>query len=178
MSRTPITVPDLGDFDAVEIIEVLISVGDTLSAEDPVVTLETDKATMDIPAPQGGKVVAIDVSVGDKVSQGDVLAHIEATATSTAGGDSTAAAAPAAASPSATSPTPTAAPTPVANTIDADAHSPLVVIGGGVAGYTAAFRAFPPRRCCTSARPLTMPPTWSNTALILAVRRRSTPARS
>ncbi|MFK7885372.1 MAG: dihydrolipoyl dehydrogenase [Gammaproteobacteria bacterium] len=133
MSATPIIVPDLGDFDAVEIIEILVAPGDTLAAEDSVVTLETDKATMDIPAPQAGKVVSIDVGVGDKVSKGDVLAHIEASAVETT--------APAPAAPSAAAPTPTAAPAAVANTIDADAHAPLVVIGGGVAGYTAAFRA-------------------------------------
>jgi pyruvate dehydrogenase E2 component (dihydrolipoamide acetyltransferase) len=69
----PVTVPDIGDFDAVPIIEILVAVGDTVAAEDPLVTLESDKATMDVPAPQAGTVIELLVTVGDSVSQGSPL---------------------------------------------------------------------------------------------------------
>ncbi|MGA2011651.1 MAG: dihydrolipoyllysine-residue acetyltransferase [Solirubrobacteraceae bacterium] len=84
MSATVSTVevPDIGDFDNVPIIEILVAVGDTVAAEDPLVTLESDKATMDVPAPLGGVVREISVAVGDTVSQGSVLMTIEATAPS------------------------------------------------------------------------------------------------
>jgi pyruvate dehydrogenase E2 component (dihydrolipoamide acetyltransferase) len=72
-----VEVPDIGDFDDVPIIEILVSVGDTVSAEDPLVTLESDKATMDVPAPLDGAVKEILVSVGDTVSQGSELMVIE-----------------------------------------------------------------------------------------------------
>ena len=71
-------VPDLGDFEDVEIIEVLVSPGDTVAVEDGLVTLETDKASMDVPASHAGKIVSVDVAVGDTVSTGDVVATIEA----------------------------------------------------------------------------------------------------
>jgi pyruvate dehydrogenase E2 component (dihydrolipoamide acetyltransferase) len=72
-----VQVPDIGDFDAVPVIEILVSVGDTVAAEDPLVTLESDKATMDVPAPFGGVVKEISVSVGDSVSQGSPLMTLE-----------------------------------------------------------------------------------------------------
>ena len=68
-----IKVPDLGDFDNVEVIEILVSPGDTVEAEDGLISLETDKASMDVPAPGGGEVVSITVAVGDKVNSGDVI---------------------------------------------------------------------------------------------------------
>ena len=77
-STGKVTVPDIGDFDAVPIIEINVSVGDTVTAEDPLVTLESDKAAMDVPAPFGGVVKAIAVSVGDSVSEGSELMTIEA----------------------------------------------------------------------------------------------------
>lgn len=72
-----VAVPDIGDFEAVDVIEVLVKPGDIISAEDPLITLESDKATMDIPAPLAGKVVAIKVKVGDKVSEGNLLLTVE-----------------------------------------------------------------------------------------------------
>ena len=72
-----VAVPDIGDFDDVPIIEILVAVGDTVSAEDPLVTLESDKATMDVPAPYGGVVKEILVSVDDTVSEGAELMVIE-----------------------------------------------------------------------------------------------------
>ena len=78
MSKTTdITIPDLGDFSDVEVIEILVSPGDTVAAEDGIITLETDKATMDVPAPRGGRLVSISVSVGDTVNSGDVFATLE-----------------------------------------------------------------------------------------------------
>jgi pyruvate dehydrogenase E2 component (dihydrolipoamide acetyltransferase) len=82
-----VAVPDIGDFGDVPIIEILVSVGDTVSAEDPLVTLESDKATMDVPAPFGGVVKAISVSVGDSVSEGSDLMVIEQTDGDSGGGE-------------------------------------------------------------------------------------------
>ncbi|MFZ0041678.1 MAG: dihydrolipoyllysine-residue acetyltransferase [Solirubrobacteraceae bacterium] len=72
-----VQVPDIGDFDEVPVIEILVSVGDTVSAEDPLVTLESDKATMDVPAPFGGVVSEILVKIGDQVSEGSELLVLE-----------------------------------------------------------------------------------------------------
>jgi pyruvate dehydrogenase E2 component (dihydrolipoamide acetyltransferase) len=76
-SRT-VAVPDIGDFDEVPIIEILVSVGDSVAVEDPLVTLESDKATMDVPAPFAGTVKEISVKIGDRVAQGSVLMTIDA----------------------------------------------------------------------------------------------------
>ncbi|WP_231942798.1 biotin/lipoyl-containing protein, partial [Cupriavidus taiwanensis] len=84
-----VKVPDIGDYDAVPVIEVHVKPGDTISAEDAVVTLESDKATMDVPSPQGGVVKEVKVKVGDNVSEGTLLLILE--------GAAAAAAAPAAA---------------------------------------------------------------------------------
>ena len=79
MSTTrEILVPDIGDFENVDVIEVLVKPGDTVSAEDPLITLESDKATMDVPSPASGKVREIKISVGDKVSEGSLVAVIDA----------------------------------------------------------------------------------------------------
>ena len=72
-----IKVPDIGDFDAVEIIEVLVSAGDTVDAEQALLVLESDKATMEVPCPQAGTLTEVTVKVGDKVAQGDVIATLE-----------------------------------------------------------------------------------------------------
>ncbi len=72
-----IKVPDIGDFDAVEIIEVLVSAGDTVEAEQALLVLESDKATMEVPCPQAGTLTQVTVKVGDKVAQGDVIASLE-----------------------------------------------------------------------------------------------------
>ncbi len=77
MAKTfDIVVPDLGDFDNVEVIEVLVAAGDSVEREDGLITLETDKAAMDIPSPENGKIEDISVSVGDTVSSGDVIGHL------------------------------------------------------------------------------------------------------
>jgi pyruvate dehydrogenase E2 component (dihydrolipoamide acetyltransferase) len=72
-----IKVPDIGDFTDVPVIEIFVSVGDTVTAEDPLISLESDKATMDVPSPQGGVVKAITVKVGDKLSEGSVFMQFE-----------------------------------------------------------------------------------------------------
>ncbi len=73
---TRITIPDIGDFDEVEVIEVLAGVGDAITVEDPIITLESDKATMEIPSPVSGTVASISVSIGDRVSEGALVAEI------------------------------------------------------------------------------------------------------
>ncbi len=73
-----IKVPDIGDFDTVEVIEILVAVGDTIEAEQSLITVESDKASMEIPASQGGVVKALKVKLGDKVSEGSVILEVEA----------------------------------------------------------------------------------------------------
>lgn len=72
-----IKVPDIGDFENVDVIEVLVSAGDRVGQEDPLITLESDKATMDVPSPMNGIVKEVKVKVGDKVSQGSVILSLE-----------------------------------------------------------------------------------------------------
>ena len=76
-NKTEIRVPDIGDFDKVPVIEVLVAEGDTIEEEQSLVTLESDKATMEVPASKGGKIVELKVKEGDEVSEGDVLAVVE-----------------------------------------------------------------------------------------------------
>jgi dihydrolipoamide dehydrogenase len=134
--KIELIVPDLGDFDDVEVIEILVNVGDTVAVEDALVTLETDKAAMDVPATHAGVIVSIEVGTGDKVSAGDKVATIEAVTAETADIESTAIINPKASLASATA---------VAAVATADSESThnaqLVVIGSGPGGYTAAFRA-------------------------------------
>ncbi|NMK48775.1 biotin/lipoyl-containing protein, partial [Achromobacter sp. Bel] len=80
MSIVQIKVPDIGDFKEVEVIEVLVAVGDTIKAEQSLITVESDKASMEIPASQGGVVKSITVKVGDKVAEGAVVLEVEAEA--------------------------------------------------------------------------------------------------
>lgn len=80
MAKIDLVVPDIGNFDDVDIIEVLVNVGDTVELEDPILTLESDKASMDVPADYAGTIVEILVKVGDTVNEGDVYARIEAVA--------------------------------------------------------------------------------------------------
>jgi dihydrolipoamide dehydrogenase len=131
LTSQSITVPDIGDFDAVPIIEILVSVGDTVSAEDPLVTLESDKATMDIPAPAGGTIESIDVSVGDQVSQGSKLMTLS-------GATTTASVTPE--PPTTTTASVTSVPPPAPGE-GAARDFQVVVLGSGPGGYTAAFRA-------------------------------------
>lgn len=93
--KSEVPVPDIGDFENVEIIEVHVQAGDQVAAEDPLITLETDKASMDVPAPAAGKVAEVKVKQGDRVSAGDIVLLLEESGTdadSEAGSESTAAA--------------------------------------------------------------------------------------
>ncbi|NQX79578.1 MAG: hypothetical protein HRT83_03350, partial [Hyphomicrobiaceae bacterium] len=72
-----VKVPDIGDFTDVPVVEILVSPGDTVQSEDPLISLESDKATMDVPAPQAGKVAELIVSVGDKVSMGSAVLKLD-----------------------------------------------------------------------------------------------------
>ena len=74
---TEITIPDIGDFENVEIIEILVKPGDIIKKNDPVVTLESDKSSVEVPSPFAGKISSLKVKIGDKVSKGNVLAVIE-----------------------------------------------------------------------------------------------------
>ena len=74
---TEISVPDIGDFESVEIIEILVKSGDVIKKNDPIVTLESDKSSVEVPSPFAGKISSLKVKIGDKVSKGSVLAVIE-----------------------------------------------------------------------------------------------------
>ena len=132
-----VKVPDIGDFKNIPVIEVLVKPGDTVNPEGPLVTLESDKATMDVPSPAGGVVKSISLKVGDKVSKGAVVLTLEEAGDAPVGAAQ--AAAPAAAAPVAT-PAAANATAPKAD-IKADIHAEVVVLGAGPGGYTAAFRA-------------------------------------
>ena len=97
MAKTAISVPDIGDFDAIEIIEVAVAVGDTIEKEQTLITLESDKATMDIPSPEAGIVKEIKVAEGDSVSTGSLIMIFEAEGAADAAPAPAAEAAPAAA---------------------------------------------------------------------------------
>lgn len=107
-----IQVPDIGDASNVDVIEVLVSVGDEITADQGLITLETDKATMEVPAPFAGKLLSLTVKVGDKVSQGSVIATIETTSVATVSAGAAPAAVAQAAVPAPVSAAPVAAPTP------------------------------------------------------------------
>jgi dihydrolipoamide dehydrogenase len=135
-----IRVPDIGDFTDVPVIEIHVSAGDEVALEDPLVTLESDKATMDVPAPLAGTVKQLSVKIGDRVSEGSVLLTLE---TDGAGPRSAAAAEPAEAPDETAAVTREPAPPPPPPSLDgAGGHDvQVVVIGSGPGGYTAAFRA-------------------------------------
>lgn len=148
MSLIEVKVPDIGDFDAVEIIELLVAVGDEITENQDIITLESDKAAMEIPSSAAGKVAEILVSVGDKVAEGDVILKLESAAEQPAEAekpaDDTAAKPKQATAPAAdTSEKAKNAPKPVATgkPDNADMHAEVLVLGSGPGGYTAAFRA-------------------------------------
>ena len=130
-----VEVPDIGDFTNVDIIEVLVKAGDRIAAEDPLITLESDKATIEIPSPQAGTVGEVLVKVNDKVSQGDVILTLEIAASAIDSADETPADAQSVNTN--TAPKPAAMPAPSSG----DLHAQVVVLGSGPGGYTAAFRA-------------------------------------
>jgi dihydrolipoamide dehydrogenase len=136
-------VPDIGDFTDVPVIEVFIKPGDVIKVDDALVTLESDKATMDVPASAAGTVKDVLVKLGDRISEGTVVVRLEASnnpvATPQAAAPASAlapAAAPAAAGAPVTAPTPA---TGYTGPVDIDCD--MLVLGGGPGGYSAAFRA-------------------------------------
>lgn len=161
-----VIIPNIGDFDTVEVIEVLAKVGDTVKADQSLITVESDKASMEIPSAQAGVIKSISVKVGDKVKQGSTIMKLEVSAASGSGpeaSDATATqthlavsapsaptvTAPAAAVVSAPVSTVASAPSPAAVTLAApaafagkiDQQCDLLVLGAGPGGYSAAFRA-------------------------------------
>ena len=160
MALLDIHVPDIGDFDEVAVIELLVKPGDTIRAEQSLITVESDKASMEIPSSHAGVVKEVKVKLGDKVKQGSVVVVLEAAASatpsaaaSTAAPSAATSAAPAKApsaaapAPAAVSPAPSATTAPVVTTpastyagsVDLDCD--VLVLGGGPGGYSAAFRA-------------------------------------
>jgi dihydrolipoamide dehydrogenase len=132
MAAREVRVPDIGDFSAVPVIEVHVSAGDSVAVDDPIVTLESDKATMDIPAPFAGTVSAVRVGVGDTVSQGDLVLEVEEAAGATPVPETGPAVSSAAAAPDAARPAAGGGP---------DVRAQVLVLGAGPGGYSAAFRA-------------------------------------
>jgi dihydrolipoamide dehydrogenase len=154
MSSLEVKVPDIGDFKDIPVIEIFVKPGDTVKAEDSLVTLESDKATMDVPSPTAGVVKELKVKLGDKVSEGSLIVVLEGAAA----GDAKVAKAAAPASgakPASAAPTAPAAPTASATTTapaaplpgaatytgKADIECEMLVLGSGPGGYSAAFRA-------------------------------------
>lgn len=150
MSKYELKVPDIGDFDEVDVIEVLVTEGDTVEAEQSLITVESDKASMEIPADKGGKVVKLRVKVGDKVAQGAVIAEIEAQANEVKAQATEDKQADDDKNDTSSEPSSTT----VANSApaakesqagefsgSADLDCDVVVLGAGPGGYSAAFRA-------------------------------------
>jgi dihydrolipoamide dehydrogenase len=144
MSLIEIKVPDIGDFDEVSVIELLVKPGDSIKPEQSLITVESDKASMEIPSSHGGVVKELKVKLGDKVAQGAVVLLLES-ADAGAAAPAASPAAPAAASAPVAAPPKAApaAPAPAASshTGGADLECDMLVLGGGPGGYSAAFRA-------------------------------------
>ncbi len=134
-----VLVPDIGDFKDVEVIEVLVQPGDMIAVDQSLITVESDKASMEIPSTHAGKVLALKVKVGDKVSKGSVILDVQVQASPSVTASNPAASA----SASAPAPVPAPAPSPAtshyAGAVDLECD--LLVLGAGPGGYSAAFRA-------------------------------------
>ncbi len=129
-----VNVPDIGNFDSVDIIEVLVKVGDTIAFDDSLITVESDKASMDIPSSHAGVVKELKIKVGDKVAKGSLILLLEAEATASPAKLET--------TPAATQTAPAVAkPSVTVATGTSDINTEVVVLGSGPGGYTAAFRA-------------------------------------
>lgn len=137
MSQVEVKVPDIGDFDAVEIIEILVEEGESVDKDQDIITLESDKAAMEIPSSHAGKISKLHVQVGDKVAEGDVILTVEAEAEAEPAAAEEKPAPAEDTTEKAAAPT----PTPAQHDGDADMHVDVVVLGSGPGGYTAAFRA-------------------------------------
>ena len=139
-----VKVPDIGDFKNIPIIEILVKPGDNVQPEDPLIALESDKATMEVPSPAAGVIKELKVKVGDKVSQGTLVLTLDAEASAEPAAASASAPAPApakTAAPAAPAAAPAAAPTASTFAGGADVDCDVLVLGAGPGGYSAAFRA-------------------------------------
>ncbi|MFL6671520.1 MAG: dihydrolipoyl dehydrogenase [Burkholderia ambifaria] len=145
MSLIEVKVPDIGDFSGVDVIEVNVKPGDVIEKEQTLITLESDKASMEVPSDVAGTVKEVKVKAGEKVSQGTVIAIVEAAA-----GDAAPAKAPEAAKPAPAAPAPAAAAPAAAPQAGsyagsyagaADIECDVLVLGAGPGGYSAAFRS-------------------------------------
>jgi dihydrolipoamide dehydrogenase len=158
VSEVEVRVPDIGDFAEVPVIEILVKVGDTVAVEDSLVTLESDKATMDIPSPVAGTIKQLAIQLGDKVAEGSVLLTVDASDPEGAGASAPSSGAPSGASSSgpdapapsdappspsgaSAAPAPASPAAPAASAKDSGRDAQVLVIGSGPGGYTAAFRA-------------------------------------
>lgn len=139
MALIDITIPDIGDFDEVSVIELLVKPGDTIQAEQSLLTVESDKASMEIPSSHAGIVKELKVKLGDKVKHGSVVLVLDAAGAAAPSSDQKQAPAPAAPAPAA--PEKVAAPTAASFGGKADLECDLLVLGAGPGGYSAAFRA-------------------------------------
>jgi dihydrolipoamide dehydrogenase len=133
MALIDITVPDIGDFKEVAVIELLVQPGDTVQVEQSLITVESDKASMEIPSSHAGVVKALKVAIGDKVGEGSLILTLDAAGA--------AAAAPAPAAPAPAAAAPVVAPAAASHAGGADLDCDLLVLGAGPGGYSAAFRA-------------------------------------
>jgi dihydrolipoamide dehydrogenase len=165
MATRDIAVPDIGDFKNIPVIEILVKPGDVVAKDAPLVTLESDKATVEVPSPVPGTIKEVKVKLGDRVSKGSVIVTLDAAEGAAAASPKPAASAPSSSSssPSSSSP-PAASPTPTPTASRANGHAPsappavapgtgaakhpdakyhaeVLVLGSGPGGYTAAFRA-------------------------------------
>ncbi len=137
MSLVEVKVPDIGDFSDVPVIDLFVKVGDSIKIDDAIATLESDKATMDVPCTVEGTVKEVLVQLGSRVSEGAVLIKVEAGAAAAASAPAPAAAA----APAAPAAAPVAAPTAASHGGTADLECDMLVLGAGPGGYSAAFRS-------------------------------------
>ncbi|MDO5371559.1 biotin/lipoyl-containing protein, partial [Paracoccus sp. (in: a-proteobacteria)] len=148
-----VKVPDIGDFKDVPVISILVAVGDEVAQEAPLIELESDKATMEVPSPAAGRVAAIAVKEGDKVSEGSLILTLEAVGAGAGAGAGTGAGTGEVeprnkdsgyggrGGPADVPAAPQPAPAAVPASARGDVHAEVVVLGSGPGGYTAAFRA-------------------------------------
>ncbi|WP_175734858.1 dihydrolipoyl dehydrogenase [Burkholderia ambifaria] len=141
MSLIEVKVPDIGDFSGVDVIEVNVKPGDVIEKEQTLITLESDKASMEVPSDVAGTVKEVKVKAGEKVSQGTVIAIVEAAASDAAPAKAPEAAKPAPAAPAPAAAAPAAAPQAGSYSGAADIECDMLVLGAGPGGYSAAFRS-------------------------------------
>ena len=139
MSISEVKVPDIGDFQDVEVLELICKEGQSIDFEDPIITIESEKATMDVPSPLAGKIIKLNVKTGDKVSEGDLILELETIGTSEQERQKL------------IKKEDQSFETKVSGSIDtkisadsstaSDINCEVLVLGSGPGGYTAAFRA-------------------------------------